>query len=60
MEQYAMLELCTFAHLHRVKAEAEDVVDGVIADDVEDIMEDEEGDVQVPKDQLMPRGSHRS
>ena len=34
------------AHLHHVKAEVEDMVYGVIAEDVEDVVEDEEGDVQ--------------
>ena len=45
------------AHLHHVKAEVEDMVYGVIAEDVEDVVEDEEGDVLVPKDQLMPHWS---
>ena len=48
------------AHLHHAKADVEDVVDGIIADDVEDVVEDEGGDVPVPKDQLMPRWSRRS
>ena len=33
------------AHLHHAKAEVEDVVDRVIVDDVEDVVEDEEGAV---------------
>ena len=42
-----MVILLENAHLHHVKAEVEDVVDGVIADDVEDVVEDKEG---FPKD----------
>ena len=41
-------------HLHHAKAEGEDMVDGVIAD----VVEDEEGDVLVPQDQLMPHWGH--
>ena len=44
------------AHLHHAKAKVEDVVYGAIADDVED----EEGKMPVPKDQLMPRLSRWS
>ena len=43
------------AHQHHAKVEVKDVVDGIIADDMEDIMEDKEGDVPILKDQLMPR-----
>ena len=42
-------------HLHHAKAEVEDVVDGVIVDNVKYVVDDEEGDVPAPKDQLMPR-----
>ena len=41
-------------HLHHAKAEVEVVVDGIITDGVEDAVEEEEGDVQVPKGHLMP------
>ena len=47
-------------HLQHVRAQEEAVVDGLIADGVEDVMVDEEGDVQVPKDQLMPRWYYQS
>ena len=43
-------------YLHHVRAEVEAVVDGTITDDVEDI----KGDMQVPKDQLMPHWSHQN
>ena len=39
-------------HLHRVKAEEEAVIDRIIVVDVEVVVE-EEGDVEVPKRQLM-------
>ena len=40
-------------HLHHDRAEGEVVVDGTIVDNEEVVME-VEGDVEVPKDQLMP------
>ena len=48
------------AHQHHAKAEVEDMVDGVIMDDMKDAVEDEEGDALVPKDQLMPHWSCQS
>ena len=46
-------------HLHHDRAEEEAVVDGTIADDEEVVVEDE-GDVEVPKDQLMPHWCRRN
>ena len=46
-------------HLHHDRAEEEAVVDGTIADDKEVVVEDE-GDVEVPKDQLMPHWCRRN
>ena len=45
-----MVILLGNVHLHHTKAE----VNGTIADGMEDVEEEEEGDVQVPKGQLMP------
>ena len=41
------------AHLHHVKVEVEAVIDGIIASN-EEVVVEEEGDVEVSKDQLMP------
>ena len=57
LEQTARHIYTSMQAVHHTKAEAQDVVNGIIVEDVEDVMEDDEGDVQVPKDQLMPCGS---
>ena len=41
--------LVEHAHLPYAKAEVENVVDGVITNDVEDVVEDKKGDVPVPQ-----------
>ena len=51
--------LQTNVHLHHDRAEGEAVVDGTTADD-EEVVVEEEGDVEVPKDQLMPHWCHRN
>ena len=51
--------LRTNVHLHHDRAEGEAVVDGTTADD-EEVVVEEEGDVEVPKDQLMPHWCRRN
>ena len=49
----------TNVYLHHGSAEGEAVVDGTIMDN-EEVVVEEEGDVEVPKDQLMPHWCRRN
>ena len=46
-------------HLHHDRAEEEAVVDGTIVDN-EEVVVEVEGDVEVPKDKLMPHWCRRN